>query len=149
MNKEEIITRYGKAAYKKKLQQGRDWNVQHREEHSIHTKKWQGANPDKVEAIHREVNHKGGKYYEHALEHKRTGIPGERSRIRAKHGRIYRVFKQLIAPLSQIHHEWIPGTTDFRGVALVETDQHMHGFIDVIQILEGGITLLTEKEIKG
>ena len=31
---------------------------------------------------------------------------------------------------------------------VVEKDQHIHGFIDVIQILEGEITLFTEEEIK-
>lgn len=77
------------------------------------------------------------------------GNQGERNKIRMKHANQYRPFKQIIAPDSQIHHEWIPETAEFRGVALVEKDQHMHGFIDVIKILEGKITLLSEKEIKG
>ena len=29
-----------------------------------------------------------------------------------------------------------------------EKNLHLHGYVDVIQILEGGITLLTEEEIK-
>lgn len=37
---------------------------------------------------------------------------------------------------------------EYDGVALVEADRYQHGIIDVIQILKGKITLLTEKEIK-
>ena len=69
--------------------------------------------------------------------------------IRNKHWRRWISYKRIIAPDSQIHHEWISEMADFRGVALVETDQHAHGFVDVIQILEGQITLLTEAEIRG
>jgi len=32
-------------------------------------------------------------------------------------------------------------------LALVEKDQHMRGIIDVIEVLEGKITLLTEEAI--
>ena len=64
------------------------------------------------------------------------------------HGNLWRKYKNIIAPESQIHHEWIPGTANYRGVALVEADQHMHGIVDVIEILEGKITLLTEDKVK-
>lgn len=39
------------------------------------------------------------------------------------------------------------GTAKYTDVALVESNPHQYGYIDVIQILEGKITLLTEKEI--
>ena len=132
MNKEEFIKRRGEGAYGKMLQQSNAWRE---------------ANPDKAKANDQESSCKGGKRYEHMLKHKRTGLSGERARIRVKHANHYRPFKQIIAPNSQIHHEWIPDTADFRGVALVEKDQHRHGIIDVIQILDGEITLLSEKEI--
>ena len=148
MNKAGYIKRYGEAAYEKMLQQSSAWQAQHREEANINHKKWDVANPDKVLADNQEHSRKGGKYYEKYLEHKRTGIYGEKERIRSKHARRYRSYKKIIALDSQIHHEWIPETADFRGVALVEKDQHMHGYIDVIQILEGRITLLTEEKIK-
>ena len=92
---------------------------------------------------------KGGRYYNHHLEYNRTGLRGERQKVRKNHAALYRLFKQIIAPESQIHHEWIPGTADYRGVALVEKDKHLHGIIDPIVILEGKITLLTEAEIRG
>jgi hypothetical protein len=65
-----------------------------------------------------------------------------------KHAHQYKPYKDSIAPDSQIHHEWVPETAEYRGVALVEAEQHMHGFVDVIEILAGKITLLTEEEIK-
>ena len=141
MKKEEFIRRYGEMAYETALQQNRDWRAEHYEV-------WQKNNPNKVIA-NREKSYKGGKYYEkHKLAHK-EGLTGEKERVRQMHSRLYRPFKKIIAPTSQIHHQWLPRTADFTGVALVEKDQHMHGFIDVIQILEGEITLLTEREIRG
>ena len=97
----------------------------------------------------KEIWCKGGRYYNHHLEYNRTGLRGERNRVRDKHAALYRLFKQIIAPESQIHHEWIPGTADYRGVALVEKDKHLHGIIDPIVILDGKITLLTEAEVRG
>ena len=114
---------------------------------------WRKINPDKVKAQNAkknpEISCKGGKYYEKHLEYRRTGLQKERNRIRIKHRLLYYPFKQIIAPSSQLHHQWAPNTADYSGVALVEADQHMHGFIDVIQILEGEITLFTEAEIRG
>jgi hypothetical protein len=79
---------------------------------------------------------------------RRSGLQGARKRIRMKHGREYRPYKMIIAPESQIHHEWIDDTAEYRGVALVETKPHQYGIIDVIQILDGEITVLTEAEVK-
>ena len=125
MKKVEFIERHGVEAYKKKLQQTLDWRREHLEE------------PKKVIANRHEWSRKGGKYYKHYREHQSTGIPGERNLVRNKHRSRYRKYKQIIAPESQIHHEWIPNTSEYNGIALVETNQHLHGFIDVIQILEG------------
>ena len=149
MNKEEFTRKYGETVYEKRLQRACEWNAQHREERNITCGKWRAANPDKVAADSQEHNRKGGKYYAHALKHNTTGLRGQRHIIRSRHGRKYRPFKKIIAPSSQCHHQWVPGTAEYTGVALVEKDQHMHGFIDVIQILEGEITLLTEAEIRG
>lgn len=120
---------------------------EHREDMKVRQRKWREANPDKVVAKNQEIYRKGGKYYEYMLKYLTTGISGKRHSIRAKHGYMYRLFKQIIAPNSAIHHEWIPGTAEYKGVALVEAEAHRHGIIDVIQILEGKITLLTEAEI--
>lgn len=138
MNREEHIRRFGED---EKMQQ------QHRKEVNANLKRWRTTNPDKVKADHLEEYCKGGKRYEKHLIYKTTGLPGEKERTRGAHANYYRPFKQIIAPDSQIHHEWIPRTSKYRGVALVEKDQHMHGFIDVLQILEGEITLLTEKGV--
>lgn len=162
MKKEEFIERYSEAAYEKRLQQARDRYVEHREEENARDKewyaghreeeiarslKWQKANPDKVKAIHQEANRKGGKYYEKRLEYNRTGLQGERRDIRNKHNILYRDIKQA-APNSVFHHEWIPGTANYRGVALVDKELHQRGIINVIKILEGKITLFREREIK-
>ena len=138
MKKEEYIKRYSEAAYEKHLQQCRDLTAQ-----------WRKVNPEKVLAHHQDKFRKGGKYYEKHLEDEHTGLRGERNRIRSKHRTQYHHYKRIIAPNSQIHHEWIPKTTKYHGIALVEKDQHIHGFVDVIKILDGKISLLTEEEIRG
>ena len=146
MDKEERIKKYGEAAYEKHLKQSRDWEKIHRKEANVIHKKWREANPDKVIANNQEHGRKGGKYYEKRLEYQTTGLQGERERIRKKHQKLYYAIKQA-TPNSVLHHEWIPGTADFRGVALVEKEAHQQGIIKVIKILEGEITLFREKEI--
>lgn len=130
--KDEFIERYGEVAYEKKLERSNEWNR---------------MNPEKMERRAHNQNRKGGKYYEKTLGHNRTGLRNERNKIRMKHRNNWREYKKRIAPGSQIHHEWLFETADFRGVALVEADQHRQGNINVIQILDGEITLFTEKEI--
>lgn len=147
MKKEGIIKKYGKATYEKMIQQSKDWKESHPEEN----KRWKKENPDKVQANERKRSHKGGKYYAKQLIASRSGLRGERSRVRNKHRASYRPFKNIIDPkgLSEIHHEWISETANYVGLALVEAEQHAYGYINVIQILEGEITLLTEAEIRG
>ena len=149
MKKAEYIRKYGITAYEKIIQQHKVWKVKHRKEINLWNKKWEINNPLKVLANKREQYCKGGKRYEKNLEDNRTGLRGKRNHVRGRHHRLYTPFKKIIAPGSQFHHQWIPGTADYTGVALVEADQHMHGYIDVIKILEGEITLLTEAEIRG
>jgi uncharacterized protein YaaR (DUF327 family) len=148
MNKEEIIERYGEEAWQKILERDRARYKANKEQEKARSKKWKEKHQEQVIAQNQEQNRKGGKRYDKKLEELRTGLQGERNRIRTKHAREYRPYKNIIAPDSQIHHEWIPKTDEYKGVALVEKDAHMHGFIDVIQILDGKITLLTEEEIK-
>jgi hypothetical protein len=150
MNKEETIERYGEAAYERQLAQGRAWKKEHynSEKAKAYAKEYREEHPKEVKANNQEQCRRDGKYYDKNLEYDRTGLRGERNKIRNKHQKQYRPFKKIIAPDSQIHHEWIPQTDGYRGVALVETDQHMHGIVDVIEILEGKITVLTEEEVK-
>ena len=137
MKEEEFIRRYGKEAYEKMRQQSRE-----------RMKLWAAANPDEVRRNSQEQCRSGGKYYEKGRQYKMTGIQHEKDLIRQKHLRIWTPFKQIIAPDSVLHHEWLPETANYRGAALVEKKQHQYGYIDVIQILEGEITLLTEAEIR-
>lgn len=149
MKKEERIKRYGGDAFEKQLQQSREWHEKNPERDREHGEHWRAANPEKAEAYNHDISRKGGKYYEQQKQHRMNGIPHEKELVRGKHRRSYRAFKRIIAPDSQIHHDWLnDGTSNYRGVALVEADQHRHGHIDVIQILEGEITLLTEEEIR-
>lgn len=152
MKKEDYLRRRGgggEAAYEKMLQQSKDWRAKHPEEKKAKDKEWYESNPDKVVVHNRERCRKGGKHYKKHLKDNRTGLRGERNRIRRKHARFYHPYKKIIAPESQLHHEWIPETADFRGVALVEAIQHQYGIIDPVVILEGEITLLTEAGIRG
>jgi len=124
------------------------WQETHRKEHNASSRKWQIANPKKKKKNEHETNRKGGRYYQWKLKYLATGLPGERHRIRRRHGKRWRKYKQIIAPDSQLHHEWIPETAEYRGVALVEAKAHQYGIIDVILILDGKITVLTEEQIK-
>lgn len=178
MKKEDHIRKYGQESYEKMLQRGREWKKAHREELMTRDRKWrethQGernaqsrewrethreyvkttsaewykTHPEEVKQRNQEVDRKGGKYYEKHNTWRMQGIPHDRDLVRMKHRRKWRSYKQIIAPETQLHHQWLPDTANYRGVALVEKNQHMHGFIDVIQILEGEITLLTETEVR-
>ncbi len=126
----------------------RVYNRTHIEQRKVSIKKWQEEHPERMAARPHAVHRKGGEYYEKELEYARTGLQGKRNIIRMSHRRTYRPYKKIIAPASQLHHQWVVESPKYRGIALVEADQHQHGIIDVIQILEGEITLLTEKEIR-
>jgi len=136
MKKEERIRRYGEAAYEKSKHQARERIKAH---------------PEKVQARNHELNRRGGRFYEAKRAYMMRGIPHEKNLFRSMHYRKYDEYKKIIDPegLTQLHHSWLnDGTAGYSGVALVEKDQHMHGYIDVIRILEGVITLLTEEEVK-
>ena len=133
----------------KTIQKSKEWYRKHQERAREKQRLRVLNNPDKIKTNNYEYCHKGGKYYEQAYNHKKTGIPYEKKLIRNNHSKEWREYKRIIASDSQIHHQWIPNTSKYSGMALVEKDQHQHGYIDVIQILEGEITLLTEDEIRG
>lgn len=157
MKKDEFIRRYGEAAWKKKVKRKNEYNLVWMKkwyaEHLTEARKraigWKRRNPKKVKKHDQEIGRKGGRYYEKMCSRRATGVPHEKSLIRGKHNRQYREYKKLIAPWSHIHHGWLnDGTAAYSGVALVEADAHMHGIVDVIRILEGEITLFTEKELR-
>ena len=162
MNKEERVKRYGAAAYERRSQQSRDWEKTHREEHNasnlkwvmanptkakLSNQKWCAANPDKVKARDQEYRRKGGKYFESTLKYNTTELRRERNSIRERHRREYCHIKGA-TPNSVLHHEWIPGTSKYRGVVLVDKELHQRGIIKVIKLLEGEVTLFLEKEVK-
>ncbi|MEA1957574.1 MAG: hypothetical protein U9N01_04385 [Euryarchaeota archaeon] len=147
--KDEYIKRHGEEAYLRRWKRAREWNKVHSEELNAKRRKRGDEYPEERKALNREINRRGGKYYEKHLENERIGLRGERNRIRKKHANMYRKYKNIIAPESQLHHQWRPESALYDGLALVEADQHMHGFIDVIQILEGEIKVFTEKELRG
>lgn len=149
MKRKERIAKYGEDAYAKVLVQERKRYWENREKVLDSRREWRDEYPEESSKGSRNQSRKGGKYYAHAQVYESTGLRAERRRIRGGHARKWRQFKNLIAPESQVHHEWIPDTSNYNGVALVEKNQHMHGYIDVIKVLEGKITLLSEKEIRG
>lgn len=149
MKKKERILRYGEEAYQEAKNQGRARYTKHHEEDNKRSAKWRETHPKELITSAKDRGRKGGKYYGKALEYMRTGLPYKRNLVRHNHRRKWNPFKRIIAPKTQIHHEWVPETANYRGVGLVEPDQHIYGYIDVIQILEAEITLLTEPEIRG
>ena len=114
-------------------------------------KKWVLKNPGAVKKRNNEIARKGGKRYDAYLIYKHSGLQGEKNRIRAKHSALYKPLKNLIDPngdLTQLHHEWVVASLEYRGCAIVEKKPHRIGIIKPIVILEGEITLLTEKEVR-
>ena len=146
--KEEFIERHGEEAYDKHLEQKRQEYKAKPDKVKAWVRQWQEANPGKMEEYVHSQCRKGGKGYEKKLKYEHTGLLGERNKIRSKHARMWRQYKSIIAPGSQLHHQWRPGTSEYSGLALVEADPHMHGIIDVIRILDGEITVFTEKELR-
>lgn len=137
MKKEDTISRYGIQTYKKRLAGSRIWREANREiVKTLYT------------VSNRECYTKGGKYYNSVQAYKATKIPNLKNNIRRKHGRLYLSFKRIIAPESQLHHQWRSGSAEYDGVALVEKEQHQFGFVNVIIILEGKITLMSEHAIR-
>jgi hypothetical protein len=153
LRKEEFIIKYGEDAYKRMVQNetktSRVWKQKNSAKVANYQREFKIRHPDRAKAHSFQQSRKGGKYYEKSKIYHAIGIPGAKTRIRNNHHYLYAAYKSIIAPDSQIHHEWIPGTADYRGVALVETDQHIHGFVNVIEVLEGEISLLSELEIMG
>ena len=152
MKKVEVIERLGEEEWERRLKSSRRWRAENRDRAVDSTKQWRITNPEKVkkdnEVNNLETNRRGGKYYERHKQSQMVGIPHEKTLIRQKHQRRWTPLKRIIAPNSELHHQWQMGTANYDGVALVEKDQHRYGIIDVIQILEGEITLLTEEEIR-
>ena len=161
--KDSYIKKHGDAAYAKRLERRREWGrklpggekqrSQDRrdadpEQAREYDRAWCERNPDKIIEKGRKVSRKGGAYYEKKKIYKQTGISGERERVRMRDSYRWRQYKRIIAPESQLHHQWISETADYTGLALVEANQHRYGIINIIEILDGRITLFTEKEIR-
>jgi hypothetical protein len=152
MKKEEYIAKYGEDRYQRGLLQKRQWAQDNPDRQQENNRNWFLRNPEKVREFSRKANEehgrKGGKYYLKRLRYARTGLQCQKKKIRTKHGRMWGKYKKIIAPDSQLHHQWHLETAEYDGVALVEKEAHQHGIIDVIIILDGEITLLTERECK-
>ena len=146
--KDDFIAAHGEEEYKKLLARNRAHYKAHKEEYKTRHKEWRETHLGAVIAVSQEACRKGGKRYEKTLAYSQIGIPGEKRRIRVKHAQHYKPYKDIIAPDSQLHHQWRSQNASYSGLALVEADQHRHGFINVIQILEGKITVFTEEELR-
>lgn len=119
-----------------------------KEDRDAKNKIWARLHPEAYAVHHRQWQRKGGSHYAQTRIYERTGLRRDRNRIRNRHGKQYRKFKDFFAQDSEMHHQWVSGTARYSGLALVEKDKHQHGYIDVIQILEGKITLFTEEFIQ-
>ena len=149
MNRQERMKKYGEDAYMKILAQMKERYKKDRAKYCENSRRRRAANPERVTAESHEQNRKGGKYYEKAQEYERTRLRRERRVVRGKHAKKWRPYKNIIAPGSQLHHQWHSGNAKYTGLALVEADAHMHRIIKVIRILEGAITIYTEAGIRG
>ena len=148
MDKILFIKRYGYDKWDMSLEDWREWYDLNQQESKGKARIWRSQHPDIVKQKNREIWSAGGKYYAKNILYNKTGLRRERNKIRNIDSVRFRNFKRIIAPNSIIHHQWIPGTSNFSGSALVEKKAHQYGFIDVIQILDGEITVLTEEELK-
>lgn len=149
---EKILARnrtYYKAHKEQENARARKYHEEHLEQGKANHKRYAEENSEAIIANNQEACRKGGKRYNKMLAYSQTGIPGDKKKIRRKHARQYKSYKDIIAPDSQLHHNWQnDGTAGYIGIALVEATAHRQGIIDVIQILDGEITLFTEEELR-
>ena len=152
MKKREIIEEYGKQEYERRKEQNRKrtrlWREKNVERDRVSSRNWSLQHPAEVRKTHQNQSRKGGRFYVKKQLYDHIGLQGERNKIRSRDWRMWHTYKQIIAPDSQLHHEWVPRTAEYNGLALVEKDQHQHGSIDVIEILDGEITVFTEQELR-
>lgn len=142
--KDDFIAEFGEEAYAKRLERRRRWGENLPGGEARRSRERREEDPE----MNWQTDRIGGKYYERKLEYNRTGLRGERNKIRHRHGKRWAKYKHIIAPDSVLHHEWQSQSAEYKGVALVEKNAHMYGIINIIQILDGKITLLTEKEVR-
>lgn len=122
----------------------REYYKENKEEISENRRLWYENNPEKVKQRGSEQCRKGGKRYEKMLEYEGIGLRKERSSIRRRDRKRWKRFKDIIASDTEVHHEWIPGTAKYNGIALVDKSEHQHGMINPVLILEGEIKLMEE-----
>lgn len=85
INKKDFIAKYSEEAYGEHLAQNRAYHKIHKEEDNARTRKYQEEHPEQARANDQEACRKGGKRYNKMLAYSRTGIPGDKRRIRRKH----------------------------------------------------------------
>ena len=91
------------------------------------------------------------KEYDNEIERRRyhnNPLHRERHKVRNRDRSKYRPYKRIIDPegLTCIHHNWIPGTAEYTGKAIVEKDLHQkaHDFVKPILILDDHIELMKD-----
>jgi hypothetical protein len=134
MNKNAFIEKWGIVAYEKRMKMSRDWRQAHPENTEKWHKQirdWKRTHPIRVKRIARDSYRK---HRQEILNRQCTDTEGMRRSIRAKCGRIWALYKNIIAPGSRLHYEWIPETVEYKCIALVEKDQSQYSFNDVIHI---------------
>jgi hypothetical protein len=112
----------------------------HQEEEKVRSAKYYKEHPEyfaKHYEKHSEELKAGMLKYqkEHRLElneYQCTGLQGERNKIRQADWRKYKHEHAGIPYPVDIHHEWIPGTAQCRGCALVDRKAHRHGIIKIV-----------------
>lgn len=103
------------------------------------------ANPAKVRGYSLDQSTKGGKGYLKMRAYSQQPVPNARHRVRARHETKYRGIKLLLESFFeglklQLRHQWLSGTAEYTGLALVDTERHQRGIISVVYPLEGVIT---------
>jgi len=96
----------------------------------------------RIKEISMNQSRKGGKYYEHMLQYERIGLRRERKIVRNRHRLRWNKHKGNWFTETEIHHEWLEGTANYRGIAIVDKTEHQHGIINPIEILEGTVGLI-------
>lgn len=140
--KEDYIAEFGAEEYARMLE--REWYGEDSESQRKYHKEWPRQHYGRLQEDKKHRGRRGTIYYDSVRAYQRTGVQGERNKVRALHAHRWRKYKTIIAPNSELHHQWLPGSADYTGLAIVETNTHRYGKINVIEILEGEITLLRE-----
>jgi hypothetical protein len=138
---------------KEKLEYQHEYILEHKAERIKYQRMYRAEHKAEILEYDREYHRRYRTKHPHCTRDylNQNKVARKRGNIRNIHGR-FKPYKWLKNGLKlqgfdpQIHHEWIPRTTEYTGIALVEAKDHMRNIIKPLIILEGEIVWTNETD---